>query len=99
MGCRAFWALPSGRWRRSQGSPPPSIEGDAACFSWATTGPRTITTFAVIDSDGKRLAAVKVPEGASGVTRLVALLAELGVGVDEIGVGTETDRALLVTSA
>jgi hypothetical protein len=53
----------------------------------------------VIDSDGKRLAAVKVPEGASGVTRLVALLAELGVGVDEIGVGTETDRALLVTSA
>jgi transposase len=51
---------------------------------------------AVIDSDGKRLATAKLPEGASGVSRLVGLLAELGVGVDEVVVGTETDRGLFV---
>ena len=51
---------------------------------------------AVIDSDGKRLVAVKVPEGASGATRLIGVLAELGVGVDEIVVGTETDRGLFI---
>ena len=52
----------------------------------------------VLDRDGEVLASRRVPEGLEGVARLHALLGEHAEAPDEVIVGIETDRGLLVTA-
>ena len=52
----------------------------------------------VLDSEGEVLATRRIPEGLEGVARLHALLGEHAEEPDEVIVGIETDRGLLVTA-
>ena len=52
----------------------------------------------VIDADGDVLATRRIPDGLEGVALLHGLLAEHAEGPDEVTVGIETDRGLLVTA-
>jgi transposase len=50
----------------------------------------------VIDPEGSVLAAVRVPDGIEGIARLHASIAEHAEGPEDVLVGIETDRGLLV---
>ena len=50
----------------------------------------------VMDDQGQLLARQRIPEGLDGVTRLHALLADHATTPDQVLVGIETDRGLLV---
>ncbi len=50
----------------------------------------------VLDSDGDVLATRRIPEGLEGVARLHALLGEHADEADDVVIGIETDRGLLV---
>jgi len=52
----------------------------------------------VLDAEGEVLATRRIPEGLEGVGRLHALLGEHADQADEVVVGIETDRGLLVTA-
>jgi transposase len=50
----------------------------------------------VMDDQGQLLARQRIPEGLDGVTRLHALLADHATTPDQVLIGIETDRGLLV---
>ncbi len=50
------------------------------------------------DADGRRLARQRLPEGAVGVARLHALVAEHADDPSGVAVGIETDRGLWVAA-
>ena len=50
----------------------------------------------VVDADGTQLARARVPEGIEGVAELHKLLAAHAEGPEEVIIGIETDRGLLV---
>jgi transposase len=52
----------------------------------------------VLDSDGDVLATRRIAEGLEGVARLHALLGEHADEADDVVIGIETDRGLLVTA-
>ena len=52
----------------------------------------------VLDTEGEVLATCRIPEGLEGVSRLHALLGEHAEQPDDVVVGIETDRGLLVTA-
>ncbi len=52
----------------------------------------------VLDGDGARLARARVPEGLQGLGRLHALLADHAQDPEQVVVGIETDRGLLVAA-
>jgi transposase len=96
MGCRASSTDPLGRRRLSSGS------------SWVSTTKEVSVIFVgddwaeahhdvhVMDEDGKRLAARRLPEGLEGIGRFHELLADLALDPSEVIVGIETDRGLWV---
>jgi transposase len=51
---------------------------------------------AMIDPDGNQLAVTRIPEGAQGLSRFMELVAGQGVAMNEVVMGTETDRGLFV---
>jgi transposase len=50
----------------------------------------------VMDEEGRKLAGLRVPEGAQGLEQLHGVIAEHAEEPDEVIVGIETDRGLLV---
>src|SRR5680860_1434930 len=52
----------------------------------------------VMDQDGRMLAHERVPEGIKGVGRLHALIGDYADDPEQVAVGIETDRGLLVAS-
>lgn len=52
----------------------------------------------VIDAEGKKLAAVRVPEGTQGLAQVHGVIADHAAGPQEVIVGIETDRGLLVNA-
>jgi transposase len=52
----------------------------------------------VLDDEGEVLATRRIPEGLEGVARLHAMLEEHADEPDEVVIGIETDRGLLVTA-
>jgi len=52
----------------------------------------------VLDADGEVLVTSRIPEGLEGVARLHAVVGDQAAELDEVIVGIETDRGLLVTA-
>lgn len=52
----------------------------------------------IVDAAGGRLAATRIAEGIQGIARVHSVLAEFAERPDDIVIGIETDRGLLVTA-
>ena len=78
---------------------PPQIEEEARrCCLSVMTGLKTITTVYLMDQNGARLEARRLPEGLTGVGRLHDMIAAHADEPNEAIVGIEKDHGLWVSA-